>query len=305
MNMKQIEFFINVADSKNIYRASQKLFISKQGLSKSLQTLEAELSIPLFVRSAQGLELSEAGQFFYHYAQRALSDYELMMSDMQSRFGADKKHLRIAMTRDFFSCISMDIVLSYLNENPEVAYSSGAFSDPDVEKQVLTGEYELAFSTAMQKDSRLEYYKLFTNYRCLIVNKAHPLASMRTIRFSDLVGVRIAIPVPNYFDETFIVEQCAREGFAPDLFPCHDAQMLWEFAEENWGVALMVGEFGGEVPPERETILVYFDDLQASSYDVSLAVLKGKRQPAHIKRFIAHAIRYCANLFEKTPSYPF
>ena len=48
MDLRQIEFFLKLYEEKNFTKASQKLYISQQGLSKSIYKLEKELGFLLF-----------------------------------------------------------------------------------------------------------------------------------------------------------------------------------------------------------------------------------------------------------------
>ena len=55
MELRQIQYFIQLYKDKNITKASKNLFISQQGLSKSINKLEDELGFFLFERSSSGV----------------------------------------------------------------------------------------------------------------------------------------------------------------------------------------------------------------------------------------------------------
>jgi len=55
MHMRYIESLLTLYDELNISKASQKLFISQQGLSRQIQTLEKELGTILFKRAKTGV----------------------------------------------------------------------------------------------------------------------------------------------------------------------------------------------------------------------------------------------------------
>ena len=58
MRIEVLEYFLEIADCKSFSRASENLFISQQGLSKSMRALEGELGVTLFQKSGRGIELT-------------------------------------------------------------------------------------------------------------------------------------------------------------------------------------------------------------------------------------------------------
>lgn len=67
MDLRQIEFFLKLYEEKNFTKASQKLYISQQGLSKSIYKLEKELGFLLFERSVKGVVPTEHANRLYQY----------------------------------------------------------------------------------------------------------------------------------------------------------------------------------------------------------------------------------------------
>ena len=76
MNIDSLKYFVEVAESGSFYQASRKLFISQQGLNRSISALEGELDAQLFARSSRGVQLTEEGAVFYRGVQRVLQEYD-------------------------------------------------------------------------------------------------------------------------------------------------------------------------------------------------------------------------------------
>ena len=62
MELRQLEYFVRIADTGSINEAARKLNMSQPPLSYSLRQLEGELGAELFTRSAKGVELTAAGR---------------------------------------------------------------------------------------------------------------------------------------------------------------------------------------------------------------------------------------------------
>lgn len=72
MNLRVLEYFVEVARDENISRAAQRLYVSQPAISKQIQTLEEELKHKLFRRNNGRLELTDEGRLFLRRAEDIL-----------------------------------------------------------------------------------------------------------------------------------------------------------------------------------------------------------------------------------------
>lgn len=70
--MRQLRYFLAVADHGSLSRAALEVFIAQSALSKQIAELEGELGVQLLFRGRHGVSMTEAGQTFYSYAQAIL-----------------------------------------------------------------------------------------------------------------------------------------------------------------------------------------------------------------------------------------
>ena len=69
MNLQQLRYIVEIADSRSITKASKKLFVSQPYLSKVVSDFEARAKKQIFIRCRNGLELTAYGQKVYLLAQ--------------------------------------------------------------------------------------------------------------------------------------------------------------------------------------------------------------------------------------------
>lgn len=68
MDIRQLKYFVAVADARNFTRASEQLHIAQPPLSRQIQLLEEELGVQLILRNSRPLRLTDAGRMFYEQA---------------------------------------------------------------------------------------------------------------------------------------------------------------------------------------------------------------------------------------------
>ncbi|MHC5542246.1 LysR family transcriptional regulator, partial [Singulisphaera rosea] len=76
MELRQIRYFLAVAEARHFTKAAQTLGISQSTLSAQVKELERDLGTPLFDRTGRAVRLSEAGKAFLEHAARAVRDAE-------------------------------------------------------------------------------------------------------------------------------------------------------------------------------------------------------------------------------------
>lgn len=72
MNLKQLEAYVEVADSHSFSKAAKKLFLTQPTVSAHISSLEKELNVRLFIRNTKEVNLSEDGKLLYKYAKQMI-----------------------------------------------------------------------------------------------------------------------------------------------------------------------------------------------------------------------------------------
>ena len=83
MELRQLRYFIAVADALNFSRAAESLYISQPSLSQVIADLERELGVELLKRSKRSVELTEAGKTMLRLARNALQNIEKMAPEVR------------------------------------------------------------------------------------------------------------------------------------------------------------------------------------------------------------------------------
>ena len=103
MNMNQLKYVLETAESSSMREAATKLYVSQPALSASIRELEEELGILIFERTNKGISLTEEGREFLSYAKKAVGQYEILedrylgRDSGRERFSVSTQHYNFAV----------------------------------------------------------------------------------------------------------------------------------------------------------------------------------------------------------------
>lgn len=154
MHLRQLEYIIKIAESGSITQAAEQLFISQPSLTKSILQLEQEYGIQMFVRKPRGIELTNDGKEFIHYAKAVLNATDMLNQRFLSSQTAEKQsHLFVAAQQlDFV----YQILLSVYEQNKakNLYYNLTETDRNSVVKQVLNRQADLGILVRSSADSK-------------------------------------------------------------------------------------------------------------------------------------------------------
>lgn len=101
MDIRQLTYFIAVAEAKNYSRAAKSLFVTQPTLSQSIKKLEAELNTILFLQNGRQLALTEAGEILYEKGQLLMTNVNQMVTEIQQLNQEKKEGIRVGLTSLF------------------------------------------------------------------------------------------------------------------------------------------------------------------------------------------------------------
>ncbi len=123
MDFRQLETFIEVADSKSFSRAAEKLYITQPTVTNHIQNLEKELGGTLLInRSGKNISLTDAGELLYKYAINIVNYCEMAKFDLAEHKGRIQGHLSI-----FSSSVPRKYILPQIIKDFSMKYPNVSF----------------------------------------------------------------------------------------------------------------------------------------------------------------------------------
>ncbi len=83
MELTQLKYFIEVAETQHITKSAEHLHIAQPALTQAIHRLENELEIPLFEHKGRGIILNNYGQYFYNKVKPLVQELNILPEDLR------------------------------------------------------------------------------------------------------------------------------------------------------------------------------------------------------------------------------
>lgn len=189
MNVRQLRYFLQVAEVGSVTRAAEVLHIAQPALSRQIRSLEEDLDATLFHRSERGIALTEAGACLRERAVELLRHFDRVRSEVRDRSGDPRGELTIALPPSMSELLAFPVVQRFRTSFPNVLLrvfeaSSGVL---DAWSMVAHGKADLAVVGSGEPLASLEAYPFIEEPMGLIGPAESGLALHKPVTLEDLV----------------------------------------------------------------------------------------------------------------------
>lgn len=241
MNIKDFNVFKTVAEAGNLTKASKLLYMTPQGVSKIIKNLENECDCELFLRTANGMELSECGKHFYEYAAQAEEQYHEMRNEILRIKQKEHGVVDLLSAYGILRLVTPECLWDFKNKYSEIEFHYRECPDKQVERWFHNGEGNVAFSLAPCDEEMYDVLELESFPIKLLVNEKHPLARKQTVTIQDLKDEPLYIESREFKIHDKIVNKCREAGFEPNIrFESSGFSLCHKMVKDNKGISVTV-----------------------------------------------------------------
>lgn len=186
MHIRYIESFLVLYEEGNISKACQKLFITQQGLSRQIQTVEKELGTILFERAKSGVVPTEVCMKIHPHF-RTIYDQFIQSKQIVSHHQADtKKPITIAFAYGISQGLNTDVIMDFQRKNPDIHFKIKEWSKSVCMEKLKNNDIDMALLVNPFDMNLFDTTRLTEGYMYVALHRDHPLANKETIDFGQL-----------------------------------------------------------------------------------------------------------------------
>ena len=249
-DLRQIRYFVAVAEHGNFTRAADELHVAQQAVSRQVRSLEATLGVTLLRRNSRVVELTPAGTVFLADAKRVLAASDRAVRRAQAAARGEVGTLRLVYTLATAYETTPSLLDLWSRRHPELKVDAREVYGADVAQLLLAGRCDLALAPMTSYPEAIRQRLVRREVLRVAVSTRHPLAAADQVELTALSGERFETwprqMSPGYYD--VVVGACRAAGFEPVLDEHGAGATVWGYIAQGRGAGLVVSSLCEQLP---------------------------------------------------------
>ena len=221
MDMRQLRYFIAVAEHLNFTEAAKSLFVAQSAVSQQISDLEEKLGVQLFNRNKRSVRLTNSGKVLLKEAINLVNkSAEVIEKTRQAELGIIGS-LSIGFLGYTERNFLPGLIRQFKRNYPTIDLQLNQFNHGMLINDLNSDDLDIVFTLSFGLDNigGLERKKIISESISVVMHSDHPLANRRNINISELAKERFITlsrhESPQGFNKTLLM--CANSGFTPTI----------------------------------------------------------------------------------------
>lgn len=286
MELTQLRYFLEVAQSQHVTHSAEKLHIAQPALSRAIHRLEEELGVKLFVVRGRNIVLTECGRYFEKKVRPLIDTLNELPSDLRRMASIEHTTLRVNVTSA--SATITSAVIEYQKAHP-VQFQLVQSADGEL------CDINLFTKQSYQSEGREDEY-VFSEPVLLAVPDSERFRGRETIALDEVREEGFVCLAGTKEFRSICDKFCAKEGFVPKVvFESDSPATVQNLVAAGCGVGFWPkyswGSFGGGHSARLLEI-----DRPDCTRDLVLTCNRNKTDNSEVERFFAFLKGYLERL---------
>jgi DNA-binding transcriptional LysR family regulator len=182
MELRQLRYFIAVAEELHFARAAARVGIEQSPLSKAITDMERQLGVRLFVRTRRSTRLTFVGETLLPDARRILLQVDQTQRNIKAAASGHRGRLRVAICDGLAHPRIARLIGQHREEDPEIDLQLTHSALPMQLYELCSGLLDVAFSQSPRNDQQLMSVPLWKDAAVLVIRPEHAFAAQANVR---------------------------------------------------------------------------------------------------------------------------
>jgi DNA-binding transcriptional LysR family regulator len=289
VELRQLEYFVAVAEEANFTRAAARVHITQSGISAQVRQLEAELGAPLIDRSGRSATLTAAGVAALPHARGALGCADALRQAIDEVNGLIRGHLDVGMVTACTVTPLFDILAEFHLAHPGIAITVVEDHSDRLVERVRSGEADLALvGVADGPPGDLESLPITSERLVAAAVPDHPLAAQARTTLAALSAFPLVCMPAGTGVRAVLDEACASQGVRADIaLEASAPATVADLAARGLGVAVLTESMAAGQHERLRAIAI--EDIQAPAV---LALVWNNSDSPALRELVHHGRRW-------------
>jgi DNA-binding transcriptional LysR family regulator len=194
MELRELQYFVAVAEELHFQRAAERVGINQSPLSKAITLMEERLGVRLFVRTRRSTQLTRVGEALLPAAHRVLAEAADAQRTMIAASAGRKGRLRVALSDGLGHPRLAEVFARTCEEDPEVDLEIRDRTLTAQVRELLECRLDAAFALSSAQDDELTSIPLWKDPLVLVLRPNHPIAAQPRINPADIGPATLFVP---------------------------------------------------------------------------------------------------------------
>jgi DNA-binding transcriptional LysR family regulator len=239
-DLRQLRYFMAVAEELNFTRAAERLHMAQPPLSAAIRRLEDQLGVELFERTTREVRLTAAGRLLVERAGQLLEEADRVFAAVREVERAPVGRVALGVSPPARFGIGPQLLAACASDSPGVMLYPREDTTGVLLRELRAGRLDLVVGFCAPSDDALDRERLRDQPAVLHVHASHPLASRESIALGDLSDETLIVAggpeSPGY--TATVVEHCRAVGFEPKTIPDPYPDLGLQAIREGLGVVV-------------------------------------------------------------------
>src|SRR5690606_22130000 len=240
MNLRDLSYFIALADHLHFGRAAAASFVSQPTLSTQIRKLEEELGVPLVERAPRNVMLTPAGRDVATRARRIVADVEAMREAARRSQDPEAGRVHLGLFPTLGPYLLPHVVPGIRTRFPQLELLLVEEKSDVLLERLQQGRLDAALLALPVADDQLHVEFLFEEPFVLAVPEAHPLADRGALSMADIAEERLLLLSDGHCMRAQALDVCQLSGAGEKAeFEATSLETLRQMVAANVGVTLL------------------------------------------------------------------
>lgn len=287
MDIVKLVHFLRICEENNISKAAQGLFITQQGLSKSIISLEHELKVPLFYRTPEGMLLTKYGEAIKDHAESIVAAEAGMREVIARLKHPDKTKLTVHFALGVLNSLKTDLIDQFAFLHPDIELVYTEYPDNICHQAVLDNADALGIVIGPVDTNIFDAELLKRHIPHANISVAHPLSERSSLTLEDLDQENVITVNENFQMYHNFLNACRVRNVAPNIVhTTGEIFITYKMSSLNKGIGISVDFVSDDIKFSNVKSIPILDD--AFTWDVMIIRKKNTALHWAAKEFIDH-----------------